>query len=808
MLKNYLQVGYRNLRNNKVFSLINLSGLTLGITSFLILLQYVSFELSYDKFHDNASDIYRVRLDSYKGGIFESSSAISFYGESPAIKESFPQVINFVRLHRADGMLNYYDEKGTLVSYFEQSGLYADSSFFSVFSFPLVKGDKNSVMRKPNSMVLSESAAKKYFGSSDPIGKVLKLKTGWEGGEFVVEGVFKDIPSNSHLKFDFLFAIEKLLHNNQFLFGAWYWTNFYNYLLLKPGTDAKQLETALGSIIEKRLGKDLKATNSNLKFVLQPVTDIHLHSNIFSELTVNGDYKLVYFLMIVAFLIMGIAWLNYLNISTAKAIERAKEVGIRKVLGSEKHQLVKQFLIESFLLSTTAMMAAGILLVIVRPYFTELLGHDFTVAGSSQINFWVVIGVFMILGTFLSSIYPALILSSFLPLNALKGKSVGNVSGAKMRNVMVVFQFTGSIVLIIATLTVGRQLKFMKEMDLGMNTARKVIVRAPKIVQGESMMNEIDRFKRQLTQFPAIGKVASSSEVPGKEIFWTNEFQLKQEEESEKKVLSVLSVDEDFIATYDVKLIAGRNFSKANPSDFGEAVILNETALTLLGFPNAESAIDQEFAGFPAKKIIGVIKDFRQQSFQKSIAPIILFFIPWGNDYITVTIDSKDVRSGVNIVTETYKKVFPENAIEFFFLDDFFEKQYKSEDQFWRIFIVFSILALFIACIGLFGLSSLSISKRTKEIGIRKVLGSSVMNITALLLKDFMRLVLIAFFLAIPVGTLFINKWLEGFANRISISPWIYLVALAIALTIALITVSFLTLRAALANPVKSIRLE
>lgn len=373
---------------------------------------------------------------------------------------------------------------------------------------------------------------------------------------------------------------------------------------------------------------------------------------------------------------------------------------------------------------------------------------------------------------------------------------------------MVVFQFTGSIVLIIATLTVGRQLKFMKEMDLGMNTARKVIVRAPKIVQGESMMNEIDRFKRQLTQFPAIGKVASSSEVPGKEIFWTNEFQLKQEEESEKKVLSVLSVDEDFIATYDVKLIAGRNFSKANPSDFGEAVILNETALTLLGFPNAESAIDQEFAGFPAKKIIGVIKDFRQQSFQKSIAPIILFFIPWGNDYITVTIDSKDVRSGVNIVTETYKKVFPENAIEFFFLDDFFEKQYKSEDQFWRIFIVFSILALFIACIGLFGLSSLSISKRTKEIGIRKVLGSSVMNITALLLKDFMRLVLIAFFLAIPVGTLFINKWLEGFANRISISPWIYLVALAIALTIALITVSFLTLRAALANPVKSIRLE
>ena len=809
LLRNDLFGAYRSLVRHRVFSLINLTGLTLGIASSLLLFQYVNFEFSYDRFHTNAPNIYRIRLDSYKSGAFQYSSAQSYHSESPALKEAFPQVLNYVRLHRADGMLNYYDKNGQTLSYFEQNGLYVDSSFFSIFSFPLIKGNRNSVLKNGNSMLMSESASKKYFGNGDPIGKVLSLKTEWESGEYVVEGIFKDVTENSHVKFDFLFSIEKLLVNQQFMNGGWYWMIFHNYLLVRPGKDVKELESGISSVINTHLASELRSANSVQKFVLQPLSDIHLHSNLTYEIDTNGNYQLVYFIVVIALLIMGIACLNYLNLSTAKSMERAKEVGIRKIMGSKRWQLIKQFLFESFLLMTIAIVLAVLLLFVLKPSFKELIGNDITADLFEQKNFWIAIGSVLSICMFLSALYPAIVLSSFQPISALKGKFIGSGRGERIRKMMVVFQFTASILLIIGTLTIGKQITFLQDLDLGMNVNQKLIIRAPRILKGESYLNEMSAFKNLLAQHPVITSIASSSEVPGRPIFWGHEFKLTQNPEEDKREFSVLSVDEDFIPTYGITLLAGRNFSNERPADFGGPVIINETAMAMLGIKDAENAIGQEIENdFSIKKIVGVIKDFHQESLKKSDLPIILYFIPWHNDYLTVSMNSQNVRADVEMITETYKKVFPGNAIEYFFLDDFYNRQYKSDMRFWNIFKIFSVLAIFIACTGIFGLSSLLISKRTKEVGIRKVLGSSEIGIVVLLSKDFLKLVFIAFLLSVPMAMFIMDKWLEGFAHRITIPMWIYLLSGGLALVIAMFTISFQAIRVALANPTKAIQCE
>ncbi|WP_414617949.1 ABC transporter permease [Dyadobacter sp. 32] len=806
MLSNYIISAYRSLVRHKVFSMINLLGLGLGLAASLLLFQYVAFELNFDNFH--GENIYRIRLDSYHGGSFENSSATSYYGESPALKETCEEIQDYVRLHRADGMIQYQKD-GVIISNFERRGFYADSGLFSMFNFPLVKGNKDHVLKNPNSVVITETVAKRYFGDAEPLGKVLTLTTEWQGGDYVVEGVVKDLPANSHMQFDLLFSIEKLLANAQFQHGAWYWTNFYNYLRLQPGTDIEQFQSKMDTILYRHLGREMLKSNNKQKFVLQPIRDIHLHSNIFSEMGVNGNAQLVSFILIVALLIIGIAWLNYQNLSTVKAMERAKEVGIRKVMGSGRSQLIFQFLLESLMLSFAAMGIAVILLLIVKPYFNELVGKDIASGFLNQRSFWIPVALTLAIGTCLSALYPAFVLSSFQPISALKGRFVKSVTGAQFRKGMVILQFTASILLIIGTLIIGKQIRFMQEQALGITINNKLIIRAPKILNSGSYTDEMRAFKDALLQYPSMAKIATSSEVPGKEIFWTNEFKRKEASEYEKSIFSIVSVDDDYIPCYGIKLIAGRNFSEERISDFGNTVIINETALKVLGYTSAESALNQEIqVGVEVKKVIGVMKDFQQESFKKSKTPLILYFIPWGNDYVSVSLNATDVHRDINLVTEAYKKIFPGNAVEFFFLDDFFNRQYRDEVRFGTILKVFSLLSIFIAAIGLFGLSSFVISKRTKEVGIRKVLGSSEISILYLLSKDFLILVAIAFLISIPIGTILMNKWLEGFAMRTDIPFWIYLLAGGIALMIAFCTVSFQAVKASLANPINSIRTE
>jgi len=448
MVKSFITIAYRNLLRHKVFSLINISGLSIGIAASLLLLQYVSYERSYDTFHDNFRNIYRIQHDTYKNGILENRSAISYYGAGVAIKETFAEVIDIARLHRADGMFSYYNDNGEVISHYEKKAFYADFTFFKIFTFPLITGDKDKILRTPNSLVISESAARKYFGNDDPIGKMISLETEWADGQYVVEGVFKDVPEYSHIKFDFIFSIHNLLKNAQFINGAWYWTNFYTYLLLKPNTAPAILQEKLSAVIDKHLGRELRKINAKEEFILQPLKDIHLYSNIGAETELNGDHKLVSFLLIISFFIIGIAWLNYINLSTAKATERAREVGIRKVLGSYKTQLVKQFLLESSILTMISVFIGLGIFAITAPMFDELAGKNLELDFSGQTEFWIAAMLIILFGSFLSGIYPAFIISSFNPIGAIKGKFIRNVASVRLRKAMVVFQFGAAILLI------------------------------------------------------------------------------------------------------------------------------------------------------------------------------------------------------------------------------------------------------------------------------------------------------------------------------------------------------------------------
>ncbi len=810
MLRNLITVAYRNLIRHKVFSFINIMGLAIGIAASTLLLGYISSELSYDDFHSNRENIYRIRFDSYKSDVLENSSAIGYYGAAPAIKENFPEVLNYVRLHRADGMYTYHPKNGQSVSYNEKKAFYSDSTVFSVFNFKLIEGDESRVLRSPNSLVMSESSAKKFFGDENPIGKTISLTSDWEGGEYFVEGVFKDVPDNSHIKFDFLLGIEGLLNNSQFKNRAWYWWNFYTYLVLKPETDPINLEQKFPSIIETYLGNELRAANQQERFVLQRLSDIHLHSNLSSEPEVNGNYRAVSILLIVSFIIIGIAWLNYINLSTAKATERAREVGVRKLLGSNQTRLIIQFLVESAVITTIAIIIATLLVVATLPLFNQLTGKSLIISISNQFSFWIPTLAIIVIGTFLSGLYPAFQLSSFQPITALKGKVLHSNSRINLRKSLVVLQFSASALLIVATLTIFKQLQFMRNQDLGMNIKQKVVITAPKTIKSESYLNEIDYFKNRLKTNSQVVSVSTSSEVPEKEIFWSNEFRMDGEPETVRKMVNILVVDEDFIPTFDMTILAGRNFSKDRASDFGSTTIINESALKALGLNTPEMAIDQELTigTSNSMKIIGVVKDFHQQSLIEFSKPTIINYIPWRQEYITISISGHDLGNTISSIESIYHDVFPENVFEYFFLDDQFNLQYQSQEREWKLFVLFAFLSILVAGMGLFGLSSFLIIQRAKEVAIRKVLGASVLTIAFLLSKDFIKLVLVALILTIPISWYLMKQWLLGFAYHIAVPWWGFVISSVLTVLIALLTIGFQTIKATLTNPVESLKSE
>ncbi|GAO44381.1 ABC transporter permease [Flavihumibacter petaseus] len=804
MFKNYLKIAWRNIFHHKAYAAINIVGLALGIAACLLILQYVNYELGFDRQHARKENIYRVIQDRYDNGKLSTQWAAGAYAVGSAFKEAFPEIDDYVRLNQAGSQVL---RRGNDLIKLENP-YFASSSFFKIFSFPLVKGDPATALKEPFTVALSETLAKKLFGSVDVLGKELKV-TG--DRIYKVTAVYKDMPSQSHMHFEALFSFASFVQligpdNNPD--NAWNWDGCLTYLLLKPGTDPKKLEKKFMAVVTQKNGESLKQYNADVKYYLQPLTDIHLYSNRMLEAGANGDGKTTYLLMGIAFFVVLIAWINYINLATARAISRAKEVGIRKAVGSQRSQLIGQFLFESALLNAMAVALAFVIILAVVPLFNRLTGQSISIGQLGGGMFWLNFLLLYIAGSFISGIYPALVLSSFKPIVVLKGKLVHTTQGSYLRKGLVVLQFAASLFLLIGTLAVSKQIRYMKKQELGMNIDQTLVIKKPIVVTDSTFLNQLTSFKNSLEGQSGIQKASSSTSVPGEPVGWNaGGIRLLSQPENVAKQYRVIGVDYDYVDMFDLKVKAGRNFSR----DFGEkkGVIFNESAANQIGFTKPEDAIGKDiFFWGDTLRIVGVVHNFHQQSLRDAFEPLILRLFPDVRGYISLKVHAADVKGSITKVEKEWNRFFPGNTFEYFFLDEHFNSQYKSDQQFGLVFGIFTTMAIFVACMGLFGLASFTTLQKTKEIGIRKVLGASVNSILKALYQEFAWLILVAFVIATPIAWFAINKWLEGYAFRMRPDTITFVLPLLVILLVALITVSYQTIKAALANPVHSLRTE
>jgi putative ABC transport system permease protein len=803
MLRNYLKAALRNIFKNKIFSVINILGLAIGMAGCLLIAQYVLHELSYDQMQSRKDHIFRLQLDRYNKGELTTRWAAGAVGIGPDLKAHFPEVKKYARMHGSDATMANGE-----VFFKEDHAYYASEEFFRIFSFKLTRGVDSLVLKEPFKIVLSTTLAKKYFGDADPVGKMLKING---NKDYEVTGVFEDVPENSHMKFDALlsFATYLTFVRNPNDLNSYNWDGFMTYILLDEKSDAKVFESKLPAFVEKQQGEDMKKFNAGMVFHLEPITGIHLYSdNLMMEFGPNGNGKAVYFLAIIAAFILIIAWINYINLATARSMERAREVGVRKVMGSFRSQLIRQFLLESFLIKLVAFLIALLLVGLLLPAFSELAGRRLEITLLQSTSFWKGAIAIFVLGVLLAGLYPAFVMSGFKPVLVLKGRLQASSRGSYLRKGLVIFQFLASITLIVGTFTVYRQLSYMRNSDLGVNIERTLVLNGPNI-SDSTYDSHFQAFQNDLLAYPEILKVSASTSVPGRKPNW-NAGGIRRIGDSEEKgnQYRVLGIDYDFVGTFQLNMIAGRNFSRDRKTDRA-GVIFNESAVKLMGFKSMEEALEEKiyFWG-DTFKIVGVLKDYRQESLKKDFEPLIFRLIPDATSFYSLKVKSEDMQQTIALAEEKFKTYFPGNPFQFFFLDQYYNQQYQADQQFGKVFGVFAALAIFIACLGLFGLSSYTVVQRTKEIGVRKVLGASVPQVIALLFKDFAILVAVAIVLAVPVSWWVMNNWLSEFANRISLSWWIFTVPSLMVIAIAWITISMHTYRAASANPVESLRYE
>ncbi len=805
MVKNFLTTAIRNLLKHKGFSAINIFGLAIGIAACLLILQYVRFELSYDDFHVNKDRIYRLQQDRYNEGKLSTQWAAGAAGVGPALKEEIPEIEDFAKLTKTGGVISYNQEK-----YREERMYFANDAFLPMFSYNVLKGNARGALKEPNTAVITASAAQKYFGSEDPIGKVISRN---KEEEYRITALVADMPANTHLKFDVLLSFSTFVKMASAFADAdhkWDWDGFFTYVLLKEGADIKAVEAKIAQVVEKRVGEEFRERHESVIYHLQPLKDIHLYSDYMMEAEVNGDGRAVNFLLIISIFIMVIAWINYVNLSTARSLDRAKEVGVRKVMGSYRVQLVRQFLFESLVINLLAVVLAFIIVLVALPLFNSLTGNTLTFSLLADVNFWLALIAIFIGGTFLSGLYPAFVLSSFKPIEVLKGKLARTSHGAWLRQALVVFQFAASVALMVGTFSIYRQLQFMKSQDLGVQIDQTLVLRGPNVTDS-TYEEKLTAFKTELLRYAAVDKITASSDVPGNKVGWNaGGIRLAGADANQSKQYRIFGVDYDFIDAYGLKVIKGRNFSKQFGTD-SAAVLFNEAAIQQLGFNNPEDALNKkiEFWG-DTYTIIGVVANHHQESLRAAFDYYIFRLIPESNNYYSLKVHpgTTSIKDVIKTAEAKWAAFFPGNPFEYFFLDDHFAAQYKADEQFGKTFALFAVLAIIVACLGLFGLASFVTTQRTKEIGIRKISGASISAILLLLTKDFIKPILVAFAIALPVTYYLLVQWLQHYAFQTSITVWMFLLPAVLILTIALITISTQTVKAASANPIKNLRTE
>ena len=824
MLKNYLRSALRSLRKNKFYSIINVLGLAVGMAGFLLIAQYVFFETSYDNFHSQSDEIYRVQLNQYQNDELMLASAENYPGAGPALMAELPEVLDYTRLYnmgyKNNVVITYEEAPDGPIQFKLDKFMYADSSFFSLFSFPLIQGNPQTALTAPFTAVISESYARKFFGNEDPIGKVLRLQDDDFNDERCrVTGVFRDVPSNAHFKFDVLFSYPTLYNRGDWARErydlTWERKDFYTYVRVREGTDPVALAAKFPAIINQ-YNPGLAEQQRRDAFLLQPLQDIHLYSDLAEEAEANGSAQVVYFLLIIAGFILIIAWINYINLSTARAMERGREVGVRKALGAFRHQLIGQFLFESLLVNGLAIVIAGVLISLLLPVFNTLTGLQFSeVAFWSQPWLWGLLAGLFLVGTLLSGLYPALVMASFRPTRVLKGTLRTTKHGIRLRQALVVFQFAAAIVLVAGTAIVYQQMQYMLQEDLGFNMEQTLVLTRPGIrpEEDEVMKNRHEQFKTELLRNPAIQQVSGASYVPGHNRKFKFNFRKYGTSAEEAQAIRVNGVDYNYFDMFEMKMLAGRGFSEDHVTDIDTAVVITESAAHLLGFDRPEDAIGSPLTiSFGSQEgqmlVIGVIHDFHQASLKEAVEPMVMLLEAFQTEYYAMKVSSENLPQTIKHVQATWNKVFPGNPFTYFFLDDYFNRQYQTDQRFSQLIRVFAILALFIGGLGLLGLSAFTAQQRTKEIGVRKVLGASVGSIMLLLSRDFTKLIVVSLLIAVPLAYFIMEEWLSSYASRIQIGAGIFVVAGLLTLLLAWLTVSWQSFKVARANPVDSLRSE
>jgi len=796
MIKNYFKIAFRNIWRHRLFSFLNILGLTVGMTACFLIFTYVSFESSYDNFHSKSDRIYRVVAD-----IKTPTEVVHNSGPSwafvPHVTE-FPEIETAVRV-MGDLMLFTKDN----LKFNESEVLWADADFFNTFDFPLVKGDSKTALSEPLSIVLSETLAKKYFADEDPMGKTITLFENPQQQPATVTGIMKDFPNNSHIKGSAVVSMTTITKKfNAGLDDQWGNYSPFAYVLLKPGVDAAAFEKKLPGFLEKWDGTHMKQIQMFPTLFLEPLKDVYLRSPRDGYGSVKGNINNIYIFSIIGLFIILIASINFVNLTTARSTERAKEVGIRKVIGANKVQLKFQFIGESILICTIAFLLTIVLIAILTPSFNQLAGKVIGTGVFNNFHYIIyLLGVALGIGL-LAGMYPAFVLSSFKPVTVLKGRFATGSSGNLLRKGLVVCQFAISTALVIGTIIVYTQMSYMRNQELGFKKDQVLVLDT----NGDSGAKAL---KQAISGLANVNEVSLSGSVPG--AGYPNAYSEIENAKGEFQIanLDLYLVDFDYIPLYKMKIVAGRAFSRDFMADTTQAMVLNEAAVKMFGFTSPEQAIGKKFKQWKYEgKIVGVVKDFHFRSLQESIKPLSMRVDEGNMDYLSISLNTSNLQSTMAAIEKTYQNTFPNRPNSYYFLDEFFNQQYQTEEKFGKLFLIFSLLAIFISCLGLLGLASYSTMQRTKEIGIRKVLGASVPNLLNLLSLDFLKLVFISFFVAVPLAAYFMHKWLNDYAYKIKMSWWIFALAMLIALLVAFLTISLQALRAATSNPVKSLRTE
>ena len=805
MFKHYLRTALRNQSKNKVFSIINILGLAVGISVSILILNYVSFEFSFDNMHPKKDRIYRVESRFYEGTVLTDNWATSSFGYGSAISREMAGIEDYVRIgmQNSEQTVSYKD----IIS--RENGIaYTGPSFFTVFGFKLNTGAVNDQLKRPNTVIITKNVARRFFKQENPLGKMLTFASGSNFYNCEVTGVLDDFPENSHIRFNYLISYETLPN---YMKEFWYLHEAYTYLLLSPGTNPKEIEAKFPAMAEKyKTGNALK--EKRWAITLVPLDKIHLNPQKQYEKEIKGNKTSLIVLIVIAMVILLTAWINYINLTTARSMERAKDIGIRKVAGASRYQLIRQFLMESWLVNLCAIIIAVILIFLLQPVFNRIIGEKIGLFITEQPVFWLSTIAFLVSGVVLSGFYPAFIMNRVEPSIIMKGNYFNSGSAGIIRQILVIFQFAAALVLICGMFIVKRQVNYMRNQDLGVNINQTIVIKFP--VSRQNIYQNITLFRDNLMLEPSIKYVSLTGSVPGMEVAFFASNRLQGDGLEKQRLYEMLTVDENFIETFGIELVAGRSFQKGFGNE-QESLIINEASSSYLGFTKSEDAIGKKVileGESQSVTIIGVAKNWHQRGLANTYTPIMILrngrlrWVP--PRFIAIKTAGNNYDAIVDLIQARWKTYFPESSFDYFFLDSFFDNQYKTDKRYGNIVSIFTGLAFFISVLGLWALAAFTASKKIKEVGIRKIFGSGSGEIIYRFSKEIVILIIIAFIIATPVSILIMKNWLLNYAFHTNIPAWIYISGGLVTLIIAMITVAWQSWRAATRNPVEALRYE